>query len=307
MLNSFKTGHHTDLKNGTGCTVILPPEKNVTSASARGAATGSREYALLMPDKKIQAVQALLLTGGSAFGLNAAAGVVRYLEEQGRGYKTPHGVVPIVAGAVIYDLNIGNARMRPGEAEGYTAAKEAIFNNRLQGNVGAGSGATVGKWAGLQRAMKGGLGWAHSRHGGIEVSCCMVVNAVGDVLDATNNILAGAHDGQEFLGQDKSRYAQALDLPFGNTVIGAILCNARLSKQEAHYLADRAHFALARRIRPSHTSYDGDLLFLSSDCSAEETHSLDLLSIVINETVEQAMENAVLQARELHGVPAANR
>ncbi len=304
MLHTFKIGHYTDLDNGTGCTVIFPPGGNVTSASARGASTGTREYALLLPDKKVQSVQAIMLTGGSAFGLNTAGGVVRFLEEKGSGYKTPYGVVPIVAGAVIYDLNIGNAGVRPDEAGGYAAAREAVYNNSLQGNVGAGTGATVGKWAGMDKAMKAGLGLAVNSHKEVEVACCIIVNAVGDVLNDDNGILAGAREKQGFLGRDKSRYIQTLDIPFGNTVIGAIMSNAPISKPEAHYLADRAHYALARRIYPSHTSYDGDVLFLSSANTAPRALSLDVLSMLINETVEQAIVNAVRQARSLFGITA---
>ncbi len=304
MLHIFKIGHYTDSENGTGCTVILPPEGNVTSACARGASTGTREYALLLPDKKVQAVQAIMLTGGSAFGLNAAAGVVRFLEERGVGYPTPHGVVPIVPAAVIYDLNIGHAGVRPGEEQGYAAATNATLNNTLQGNVGASTGATVGKWAGMDRAMKGGLGVARARHQNIEVTCCIVVNAVGDVLDGENRIMAGARADEGFLGREPENYLRAFDIRFGNTVIGVIMTNARLSKQEAHYLADRAHFGLARRIRPSHTSYDGDMLFLSTSNDATEDLSLDVLSMLVIDTVEQAIVNAVHHARSLHGIPA---
>lgn len=306
MLNRFKIGHVSDASHATGCTVIIPPEKNITSASAKGAATGTREYALLLPDKKVQSVQAILLTGGSAFGLRTADGVMQWLEENGRGYPTPFARVPIVPAAVIYDLNLGTADTRPGPREGYNAAAQAVFLNRATGNVGVGTGATVGKWAGLNHAMKGGWGLAETAYNGVQVACGIAVNAVGDVYDFSNTLLAGAHANGRFLADTSADRYKNLDIRFGNTVIGAVMTNARMDKQQAHYLAERAHFGIARRIFPSHTSYDGDVLFLSSSVDADTSLSIDVLAMMIIETVENAIINALRTARPLHGIPAVN-
>ncbi len=304
MLNRFKIGHFTDSNHATGCTVILPPEDNVTSACALGAATGTREYALLLPDKKIRSVQAILLTGGSAFGLNAAGGVVKYLEEQGLGYPTPYAHVPIVPAAVIYDLNVGSAAARPGPLEGYEACRQACYANEARGSVGVGTGATVGKWAGLDKAMMGGWGLTETAYNGIRVACGIAVNAVGDIYDTGNRLLCGARDGNTFLCKTPTDRFKYFDVRFGNTVIGVIMTNARITKQEAHYLARRAHFGIARRIRPSHTRFDGDVLFVSSSDDAETEINIDVLMMMMTDTVEQAILSAVRHARSINGIPA---
>lgn len=305
MLNKFQIGHYTDLQNGTGCTVIIPPPENVCSAVAMGASPGSREFALLQPDKKIQAISALLLTGGSAFGLNAAGGVVEELEARGIGYKTGFGIVPIVPAAVIFDLNIGNGKVRPGHQEGRIAVKAASFNNLESGNTGAGTGALVGKWAGMESAMKGGLGISRLEHGALSVSVVAVVNAVGDIINKNGEILSGAFKGGQFLASDdpKKRWGQPA-VGFGeNTMLIAVLTNARISKEKAAYLAQRAHLGIARRTAPSHTSFDGDTAFVIS--SNEVEASIDTVSAVVIEAVENAIINAVVTAGPLFNFPSA--
>ncbi len=305
MLNTFKIGHYTDKKNGTGCTVILPPKNNVCSAMAMGASPGTREYALLQPDKKIESINALVLTGGSAFGLNAVTGIVDELEARKEGYQTPFGIVPIVPAAVIFDLNIGNGKVRPGEHEGKMALQNCRFNNLVSGNIGAGTGATVGKWAGLENAMKGGLGMAQVEHGNLKACAVLVVNSVGDILDTQNKIISGAQKSGKFIAEDnpEKRWVEPVLGLAENTVLCAILTNASLTKQQAHYLAGRAHFGISKRIVPSHTSYDGDVAFVIS--SKEVETNIDTLSAITIEAVEQAILNAIKNTENLFGVPGS--
>jgi L-aminopeptidase/D-esterase-like protein len=304
MLNAFKIGHYTDKENGTGCTVILPPEGTVCSAYAFGASPGTREYALLQPDKKLQSINALLLTGGSAFGLAAATGIVDELEKNGIGYQTPWSLIPIVPAAVIFDLNIGNSSIRPGAEQGKLAFNEAIYNNSVSGNVGAGTGATVGKWAGLEKAMKGGLGIHQEEYGGIKATAVVVVNSVGDITDKQNKIIAGAHYKSGFLAENNPyrRMGNPLTGENENTVLCAVMTNAVVTKQQAYYLAKRAHLGLAKRIVPSHTSYDGDVSFVMARGQVET--NIDTVATLIIEAVEGAVLNAVVTAEKLLGIPA---
>lgn len=306
MLESFKIGHYTDKENGTGCTVILPPNETVCSAYAFGASPGTREYALLQPDKKLESINALLLTGGSAFGLNAASGVVDELERTSIGYQTPWAKVPIVSAAVIFDLNIGNSAVRPGVEQGKIAVTKAIYNNSASGNVGAGTGATVGKWAGLENAMKGGLGIHQAEYGDLKACAVIVLNSVGDILDKNNKIIAGAHTKSGFLAENNPyrRLGNPLTGENENTVLCAVMTNAIISKQHAHYLAKKAHLGLAKRIMPSHTSFDGDISFVLSEGKVES--NIDTISALIIEAVEEAIINAVSSSEKLLGIPSIN-
>jgi L-aminopeptidase/D-esterase-like protein len=304
MLSKFKIGHYTDLQNGTGCTVIVPPENNISSAFAFGASPGSREYALMQPDKKIERINALLLTGGSAFGLNAASGIVAELEKSKIGYDTSFGVVPIVPAAVIFDLNVGNGSIRPGAEQGALALKNAEFNNYASGAIGAGTGATVGKWAGLGTSMKGGLGVAQVEHGSLKACAVMVVNSVGDIVDKTQKIIAGARKDNKFIADQDSkiRWGKPAVGLAENTVLCAVLTNAKITKQQANYLGGRAHLAMSRRIIPSHTSYDGDISFVLSTPEVEAP--LDTVMAVIQEAVEQAILKAVTEATGIFDIPS---
>ena len=304
MLSQFKIGHYTDLKNGTGCTVIVPPENNVCSAVALGASPGTREFALLQPDKKIQSINALLLTGGSAYGLNAATGIMHSLESRGIGYQTNFGVVPIVPGAVIFDLNVGNGKVRPGPEEGIKALDDARFNNNDCGCIGAGTGATVGKWSGLDNAMKGGLGVARIEHGDLKACAVVVLNSVGDITDKNGNLIAGAYKDNHFLAEQNNRlrWGQPVAGLAENTILTAVLINAGCSKQTAHYLAHRAHLGIAQRVVPSHTSYDGDVAFVVSTNTIAAP--VDTVSSMIVEVVQNAILAAVINAETLFNIPS---
>ncbi len=302
MLNQFKIGHYTDLKNATGCTVILPPADAVVSASVQGASPGTRELSLLSPEKKIESIHALLLTGGSAYGLGAANGIMTYLSENNIGYQTNYGVVPIVPAAVIFDLNIGSAKSYPREAEAVKAVESAEFNNSSSGNIGAGSGATVGKWSGIESAMKGGLGIASNKHGDFRCSVLSVVNAVGDIIDEKGRIIAGALDENgTFLAQDRlqKRWGKPVVGLADNTILIAVMINGNFTKNQLYYLSQRAHYGIAKCVEPSHTSYDGDTVFVLS--KREVDINIDAAAMIIIHTVRQSIINAVKNSRELFG------
>jgi L-aminopeptidase/D-esterase-like protein len=256
----------------------------------------------------VEKIQAIVLSGGSAFGLDAATGVMKYLEERGFGYETTAGRVPIVPAAIIFDLNIGDSRIRPGANEGYQACLAATDGKVAEGCVGAGTGATVGKILGLERAVKSGLGTASQRIArDIVVAALVVVNAVGDVIEpGTGKILAGPRKlhGHGFLSTSKlwkGEFKEAVP-PF-NTVIGVVATDAKLGKAEANRLARMAQVGIARTIDPCHTMYDGDALFTLS-IGKKET-DLSALGAAAAEVVAEAIVRAIQKAKTLAGVPAA--
>jgi len=303
MLRQFKIGHFTDLENGTGCTVILPPENNVASAAVCGAAPGTRELALLSPQKKIDRIHALVLTGGSAFGLGCAQGVMEALAERNIGYQTNFGVVPIVPAAVIFDRNVGQPQAYPTSNQARQALQSAKYQNRIMGNIGAGTGASVGKWRGMAFAMKSGIGIGQTEYNGLKVTAVTVVNAVGDILDKQGRLLAGALDEKEkFLAVSNpyARFDKALVGMAENTVLSAVLTNAKINKQQAFYLAERAHYGIARRVEPSHTGYDGDVAFVMASVQIEA--DLDLLASMVVPAVENSILNGVRKAQGLYGL-----
>ena len=307
LIEGFKLGHWTDAEACTGCTVILCPPSTVASCEVRGSSPGSRELSLLAPDKKMNEIHALLLTGGSAFGLSAADGVVAWLEEHDRGYATPWGKVPIVPAAVIFDLNIGSWNVRPGSQQGYEACANASEELRAAGNVGAGFGATVGKWKGKDTRMKGGFGWAEVRHDALHVQACVVVNAVGDVIGEDGNVLAGALSpgggfAVETEGMRIPSAGRMKDMT--NTTLAVVMTNARLAKWDCYRVSQRIHDGFARTIIPVHTSYDGDASFVLSQGSVES--DLDLVAELSAQVVGDAIRHAVRSARTLQGVRAVS-
>ena len=307
MFNQFKIGHFTNLQGGTGCTVILPPNGNVASACVRGASPGTRELALLAPDKKISHIDALILTGGSAFGLGCAHGVMETLADQNVGYETKFGVVPIVPTAVIFDKNIGDPNAYPTSKEAVQALRDARFDNRSMGSIGAGTGATIGKWNGMDTSMKAGIGVAELEQDGIKISVLTVVNAVGDIIGYDGKILAGAinPEGKFFARNDSLiRWKESNLGMSANTVLSAVMINAKINKQQAFFLADRAHHGIARRIDPSHTSFDGDVLFVISNPQMEA--NIDLVSSMIIKSVEESVVNSVINSAGLFGIKAYN-
>lgn len=304
----IKVGHCTDKEAATGCTVVLCEQGAVAGVDVSGSAPGTRETDLLRPGNLVERVQAVVLSGGSAFGLDAAGGVVRYLEERGFGHETGAGRVPIVPAAIIFDLNIGDSKTRPGANEGYQACLAATSGKVAEGSVGAGTGATVGKILGIQRAVKSGLGTASERIAGdVVVAALVVVNAVGDVIEpGTGRILAGPRkqDGHGFLSTSKLWKGEfgAVVPPF-NTVIGVVATDARLSKADANRLARVAQVGIARAIDPCHTLYDGDALFTLS--LGQKGADLNALGAAAADVVAKAIVRAIQKANTLAGVPAA--
>ncbi len=314
----IEVGHAQDEEALTGCTVILCRHGAVAGVDQRGGAPGTRETDLLKPVNLVEHVHAVLLTGGSAFGLEAAGGVVRYLEERGIGFNVGVARVPIVPAAVIFDLALGRADRRPDATMGYRAAAAASRQPVAEGNVGAGCGASVGKILGMKQAMKAGVGSAAVRlSGGIVVGALMVVNAFGDVIDPrTGRIVAGARStrfGPVQVGEPggfvdtlelmKTAIGRTL-LQFvtrSNTVIGVVATNARLSKAEATRMAQMAQDGVARTIRPAHTMLDGDTLFALS--TGNKRTDLSVLGAVAAEVVAEAILRAVYKARAAGGLP----
>ncbi len=298
-------GHDSDPRRPTGCTVVLARAGAAGGVDVRGAAPGTRETDLLQPGNLVKQVHAVLLSGGSAWGLDAASGVMRWLEENGIGLDTGHGLVPIVPAAVIFDLGVGDGRIRPDAQAGYRACAAASRSPPAQGNVGAGSGALVGKLMGTSRAMKGGVGTASVSAAGVTVGALIICNAVGDVLDpATGRLLAGARtpDGHALLNTRDALLAGQLPqhpLAGRNTTIGVIATDAVLDKAQAQRLAQVAHDGLARSINPVHTQLDGDTLFVLGTGASGQPADMLLLATLAAEATARAVVNAVHAARGL--------
>ena len=304
----IRVGHATDLRALTGCTVVLYEEGATAGGSVRGWAPGTRETDLLRPGMLVEEVQAVLLSGGSAHGLRAADGVMRWLEEHGHGFNTGVARVPIVPTAVLFDLAVGDPRTRPDDAMGYQACATATSEPPAQGNVGAGTGASVGKLFGTKRAVKSGLGTASVRAGGLIVGALVAVNAFGDVLDPdSGQIIAGlrALAGKGFADtRAQMRKTVLRKVLFGtNTVIGVVATNAGLTKGEANLVADATHDGLARTIRPAHTLFDGDACFALAT-GEREAHAA-LVADMAADAMARAVVNAVLAAEDAGGLPCA--
>jgi len=270
-VQGIRVGHFTDSRRPTGCTVILSEGGAVAGVDVRGAAPGTRETDLLEPGNLVERVHAVLLSGGSAFGLDAAGGVMRWLEERGVGLQVGPACVPIVPAAILFDLLVGDHRVRPDADAGHAACAAASSSPPAEGSVGAGAGATVGKLFGIERAMKGGIGTASIRVAGVTVGAIIAVNAVGDVIDPSGGaVLAGARtpDGTkpmrtaDAMLRGEWPVASAPVTPPGTaTTVGLVATDAVLDKAQARKLAQMAHDGLARTIDPVHTLYDGDTIF----------------------------------------------
>jgi L-aminopeptidase/D-esterase-like protein len=304
-------GHFTDPRRPTGCTVVLCPQGVVCGVDVRGGAPGTRETDLLRPGNLVEQVHAVLLSGGSAFGLDAATGVMRWLEEHGHGFDMGHVKVPIVPAAVLFDLWPGDAAVRPDARAGHAACDAASTATPEQGNVGAGAGARVGKLFGLDRAMKGGIGNASITVGGITVAALVAVNAVGDVIDPeTGEPLAGARTTVHSRHLVGAAHAIARgELPDAlltgmATTIGVVATDAQLSKAQATKLATLAHNGLARCIHPL-TMTDGDTLFALATGTSGLPGNMMVLGTLAAEVTARAVLSAVQHAIGLPGVPAA--
>jgi len=307
----IRVGHATDEAGPTGCTVILCPGTGaVGGVDVRGAAPGTRETDLLRPESTVERVNAILLTGGSAFGLDAATGVMRFLEGQRIGFAVRSAVVPIVPAAVIFDLGLGDPLIRPDAAMGRAACLAASDRPPDEGSVGAGIGATVGKLRGRESAMKGGLGTASARlpDGGM-LGALVVVNAVGDVVDVQGRVLAGARDEggrpRDVLDERGILAPVDADLAGANTTIGVLATDLPLDKAGVTRLAQVAHDGLARAVHPAHTAFDGDTFFALS--TATESRRVwpvpTSVTTLAADLIALSIRRAVMAARGLAGVP----
>jgi L-aminopeptidase/D-esterase-like protein len=307
----IKVGHHTLSERPTGCTVILTERGAVGGVDVRGSAPGTRETDLLNPVNTVEYVHAVVLSGGSAFGLDTASGVMRYLEERGIGYETRAGRVPIVPAAILFDLGIGGKpEVRPNADCGYRAARAATDAKVVEGNVGAGAGATVGKFGG-GGAMKAGIGSASIRlPNGLIVAALVAVNAIGDIIDpATGRVIAGVRtaDGRSLADARKLLRSGVAPrgIPGQNTTIGVVATNARLQKVQAARMAQMAHDGLARAISPAHTPGDGDAIFALA--TGDDTAAVDMGTIgaLAAEMIADAVVRAAREATGIPGYPAA--
>jgi L-aminopeptidase/D-esterase-like protein len=321
-VRGIEVGHAQNEAALTGCTVILCRKGAVAGVDVRGGAPGTRETDLLNPINLVQKIHAIVLAGGSAFGLDAASGVMRYLEEQKIGFNTGVAKVPIVPAAILYDLNLGRADIRPDSAMGYLAASQASSAPPGEGNLGAGTGASVGKMFGGSLSMKAGLGTASiDIGGGVVVGAIVAVNAWGDVLDAqTNEILAGLRSGKMGplrIGK-KEYFADTLAMlksPVGrgvlglaaraNTVIGVVATNASLTKAQATKVAQMAHNGIARTIRPAHTMFDGDVIFALS--TGTKKANVSAIGAFAAEVMAEAIVRGVKNAKSAGGLIGLNK
>ncbi len=309
-VGGIAVGHFTHPDRPTGCTVILTEGGAVGGVDVRGSAPGTRETDLLNPVNTVEEVHAVLLSGGSAFGLDAAGGVVRYLKEKNIGYPTGAARVPIVPAAILYDLGIGNADIWPGADDGYAACRAASAGPVEEGSIGAGAGATVGKTMGMGRAMKGGIGTSSIDAGnGIVVGALVAVNCVGNVIDpATGAIVAGARNADDSGFVDTRRLvregARMPDAAAQNTTIGVVATSARFDKAGMTKIAQMAQDALARTIYPAHTPFDGDTVFAVSTGSTETPGNLGSVGALAAEVLADAILRAVKRASSLPGIPA---
>jgi len=314
-VDGLKIGHHTLTERPTGCTVVIAEAGATAGVDIRGGAPGTRETALLDPVNHVQKAHAIVLSGGSAFGLDAATGVVRYLEEHDIGYETRVAKVPIVPAAILFDLGVGGKpHIRPGADCGYAAAEAASTGPIAEGNIGAGAGATVGKMGGPGRSMKSGIGTASIKlDSGLVVAAIVAVNAVGDIIDpATGKVVAGAlgEDGKTFLDSRKLIRSGGRRRGRGprrgeNTTIGIVATNANLTQVQAKKMAMMAHDGFARAISPSHLPSDGDAIFSLATGTLEGEANLTLVGALAAEVMADAILRAATQAESIEGYKAA--
>ena len=301
----IEVGHFTDTRRPTGCTVVMAREGAVAGVDVRGAAPGTRETDLLHPSNLVDKVHAIMLAGGSAWGLEAATGAVRWLEERGVGLDVAVGRLPIVPAAVLFDLLVGDMRIRPDAAAGYAACAAASSADPAEGNVGAGAGAVVGKVFGIQHAMKGGVGTASVTVDGVTVGALIACNALGDVIDPdTAQVMAGARtdDGRALRDTRRALLCGQPPQPLlagTNTTIGVVATDAILTKAQAHRLAIAAHDGLARSINPVHTMSDGDTLFSLGTGRAGKSLGMMVLATMAAEATARATVRAVQAARSV--------
>ena len=308
-IENIRIGHAQDMEHATGCTVIICENGAPAGVDVRGGGPASRETELLRPVADCTGIHALLLSGGSAFGLDAAGGVMEYLEERNIGFDVGITKVPLVCESCLFDLNVANHRIRPDKKMGYEACIQSEQNQPAMGNVGAGTGASVGKLGGIQTAMKSGLGMYAVQLGDLKIGAIVAVNALGDVYDyKTGKRLAGmrTNDGKDWADSEQvlyKLYNQKKNLFHQNTTIGAIITNAKFDKTHMNKIAAMAQNGYARSIRPVHTTADGDSIYALSVGEIEA--DLNVTGTLAAQVMAEAIKNAVLEAKPAYGLPAA--
>ncbi len=306
QMNGVQIGQAQDKENGTGCTVILCKDGATAGVDVRGGGPATRETDLLNPKNMVQQIHGIVLSGGSAFGLDAAGGVMRYLEEQGCGFAIAGQHVPIVCGASLFDLCVGNGRVRPDAAMGYAACKASEQNLFQNGNYGAGTGASVGKLLGADHAMKSGQGMYGVQCNDLQVCAIVAVNACGNVRDVdTRTYIAGVYKDQRIIDpiEVMTQMCATDQLPQGNTTIGCILTNAKLDKSQCNKIASIAHNGYADAILPVHTMSDGDTIFTMA---LQEVNAMpDVVGTLAVYAMGKAINRAVLSAQAAYGLPSA--
>ncbi|GGM23398.1 peptidase [Paraliobacillus quinghaiensis] len=307
-ITPFKIGHAQNAEAATGCTVILSEKGAVTGVDVRGGSPGTRETDLLKSENLVDQVHATFLSGGSAYGLDVGTGVMNYLEEHNIGFDVQVARVPIVPGAILFDLAIGDPSIRPNARMGYQACLNTTNAVKQQGNIGAGYGATVGKCLGSPNSMKAGLGTYAIEIGKLQIGAIIAVNSFGDIIDpTTNQVIAGVrdHEAGTFLYTEK-QLLQQLDMSTnrfsGNTTIGTIITNAKATKANMNKIASIAHDGIARTMRPSHTLVDGDTLFAMT--SNEVEVDINIVGMLAATVTEKAIINAIKHANSLFGIPS---
>ncbi len=307
-IDGIKVGHAQNIEAGTGCTVIICEEGAAAGVDVRGGSPGTRETDLLDPQNLVDKIHAVMLSGGSAFGLDAASGAMKYLEERDIGFDVQVTKVPIVCSAVLFDLVVGDYKVRPDFKMGYEACVNATNKECPNGNVGAGTGATVGKFLGIERAMKGGLGSYAIQVGDLKVGAIVAVNALGDIVDPeTGEILAGLLDeeGKTLIGTENAmamKYDEKKNIFSGNTTIGVVATNGIFTKSQMNKLASMSHNGYARAIRPAHSIFDGDTIFTMATSKVEA--DINVVGFLAARTMERAVVNAIKSAESVYGVKA---
>ncbi len=306
----IKVGHCQSEKAGTGCTVILSEEGMTAGVDVRGGAPASRETELLDPVNLVNEIHGLVLSGGSAFGLDAASGVMKYLEEKKVGFDVGVTQVPIVCGASLFDLNIGDHKVRPNEEMGYKACENALIGNNQEGNIGAGTGATVGKILGNETAMKGGLGIYGLQVGDLKVVSIVAVNCLGDVLNPeTGEPIAGLLNNEKtnIQGTEKymyDNYNKIGNIFAGNTTIGAVITNGKITKAQATKIASMSHNGFARAMSPAHSMFDGDTIYTLA--TGEVEADVSVIGQLGANTMARAVMRGAMNAQSAYGIISAN-
>jgi len=306
----IKIGHSQDFEAATGCTVVICEEGATAGVDVRGGAPGTRETDLLNPVNLVQQIHAVMLAGGSAFGLDAASGAMQYLEEKGVGFDVSVTKVPIVCSAVLFDLTCGDYKVRPDKSMGYKACENATDLECKEGCIGAGTGATIGKITGPEFSMKSGLGTYCVQVGDLMVGAIVAVNCLGDVYDSeTSRIIGGVlNPDKKTIGSTEEimmkQYSSKKNLFSGNTTIGVVVTNANLTKSEANKLASMAHNGYGRAMRPAHSMFDGDTIFTMATGKIET--DFNVVGFLAATVMEKAVVRAVKTATSMHGYLSYN-